>query len=174
VKQNRSASAEAATQNKNKARQPAIKVGSRIKVCRFHIYHLLKPELQEYLPREHPNFYNYFGTVVKKTIGTKANYDIRLDVFRSNEIAEGIRRNFFTTLAKNSDEPEYDAKYQAAVDRELEVVDSEVKDELEYKNEAEFCKQESNTLKNATEFVLTSRTSEFSLLFGRFMLLMMK
>ena len=67
----RSAETQARAQNKQKARQPPVKKSSRVKAKRSHIYHLLPPNLQCYLPRTHPNYYNYYGTVVCKTLGSK-------------------------------------------------------------------------------------------------------
>ena len=149
----RSAEAQAKAEKKMKARQPPVRKGSRVKARRSHIYHLLPPNLQEYLPRNHPNFYNYYGSVVCKTVGSKASYDVHFDVFRDNEVATGLRQNVFTTLPKNADKPECDPKYEAARLRENSAVNELVKDETEHLTEQEFCEQSVEELQAAKIFV---------------------
>jgi len=123
------------------SRQPPVKKGSRIKTRRSQMFHLLEPHLQVHLPREHPNYQNCCGTVVRKTVGPKASYDIRLDVFRGDEdetIAVGIRRNVFTTLKAGDDEPALDKKY-ANKEMEAEAVDEQEKtDSGEINSEKQF------------------------------------
>lgn len=68
-----------------KSRQPPVKKGSRIKTRRSQIFHLLEPHQQRCLPREHPNYHNYYGDVMCKSVGPKPSYDIRLDVFRGTD-----------------------------------------------------------------------------------------
>ena len=87
VKAKRSATTATKAAAKTKVRQPPVKPGGRVKARRSKVYHLLNPEQQKYLPKEHPNFHNYFGTVVKKSLGRKAAYDIQFDVFRGGETA---------------------------------------------------------------------------------------
>jgi hypothetical protein len=80
----RSAETEAAAAKRasSNRRQAPVKKEIRVKVKRSAIYHLLPHNLREYLPTANPNYQNYYGTVVQKTVGMKASYDITLDLFR--------------------------------------------------------------------------------------------
>lgn len=147
----RTATAEAQAAKATKTRQPPVKKGVRVKSKRSQIYHLLDPSLQKYLLKEHPNYHNYFGTVVKKTAGTKANYDIKYDCFRGGEVAEALRRNVFTTLKKNEDEPDVDLKYQKCTADDL-MIDEAAKDTEELKTEADFIKMSNDDIFAATHF----------------------
>ena len=117
----RSPATRAAAKAQAKVRQPPVKAGIRVKSRRSQLFHCLSPELQKYLPKEHPNFHNYYGTVVKKSVGRTASYDINFDVFRANETAQGLRRNVFTTVKKGDEEAAVDPRYigKLAMDKDM-------------------------------------------------------
>ena len=148
----RSAATKATASAKAKPRQPPVKAGIRVKSRRSQLYHCLNADLQKYLPQEHPNYQNYYGTVVKKSRGRKAAYDIKFDVFRGDEVAEGLRREIFTTVKKGEEEPPLDPKYLAKIALEDELTEELVKDEEEIRCEKDFIKQDVATLKEAKSF----------------------
>ena len=84
-----------------------------MKARRSVLYHLLPPLLQQRLPVNDPNYHNYYGTVVQKSMGKHPSYDIKFDIFNDGEIARGLRRDTFKTVAKNEEEPPVDQKYLA-------------------------------------------------------------
>jgi len=122
-------------------------------VRRSQIFHLLEPHLQQFLPREHPNYQNYYGEVIGKAVGPIASYDIRLDIFRGDDtIAKGIRRTVFTTITRGQDEPEKDLKY-ANKEMEAEANDLQEKnDKGEINSEKQFVKLSKKELLEATTF----------------------
>ena len=137
---------------KSKARQPPVRPGIRVKSRRSQLYHCLDADLQKYLPKEHPNYKNYFGTVVKKARGRKPAYDIKFDVFRGNEVAKGLRREMFTTVKKGEEEDRVDAKYMAKLEIDEELVDEAVKEPEDIRCEKDFIKQPVSVLKEVKSF----------------------
>jgi len=148
----RCATTEAKATAKAKTRQAPIKKGRRVKARRSHLYHLLPPALQKYLPNSDPNFHNYYGTVVRKTLGSKTSYDVRFDVFREREVALGLRRNVIKTLQKDEEEPDIDPRYAKHLEEEADDNDKEEKDAEEYETEKEFCTMDVDVLCSAKTF----------------------
>jgi len=153
----RSAIAKATAKKKKEksSRQPPVKKGSRIKTRRSQIFHMLEPHQQACLPREHPNYHNYYGDVIRKSVGPKPSYDIRLDIFRGNDdetVARGIRRSCFTTVKRGEDEVALDRKY-ANKEMEAEANDElEKTDKGEINSEKAFVKLSSAEIKEAKTF----------------------
>ena len=152
LKVGRSAGIKAATEAKKKARQPPVRAGIWVKSRRSQLYHCVSADLQKYLPQEHPNFHNYYGTVVKKSRGRKAAYDIKFDVFRGNETAEGLCREIFTIVKKGEEEPPIDNKYSGKMQMEEEMEDKLVKVDDEIRCEKAFVKQDAAVLREVKSF----------------------
>jgi len=155
-KQHQSASKKAKSKEiakSNASRQPPVKPGSRIKCRRSQIFHCLSPNLQKYLPREDPNYQNYFGSVVRKNKKRKdPTHDIRLDIFADNEIATNLRGDCFRTFNPDNDEIPVDPKYLKNNEEEAVLVDEEIKDAVETVCEKDFVSQDRQTLLTAKTF----------------------
>lgn len=152
-KTSRSATAKAVA--KKKTRQAPVKKGIRVKSRRSQLFRCIPMHLQKYLPQDHPNCYNYYGTVVKKTVGRKASYDIQFDVFRGNKIAEGLRREQFATVKRGEEEPPVDKKYLAKLHVDEGMDDEEVKDEIKIKTEKEFINQDASVLREVKSLMIS-------------------
>ena len=150
-----SRSASAKSKTKKLTRQPPAKRGIRVKSRRSQLFHCIPTHLQKHLPQEHPNYHNCYGTVTKKSIGRKAAYDVQFDVFRGNEIAQGLRREQFTTVKHGEEEAPVDKKYLAKLHLEDDMIDAELKDEVEVKTEKDFINQDASVLREATSVTIS-------------------
>lgn len=139
------------TDNRNE--RVKIKIRRRVKIPRSQLYHILvTDEQRKMIPKDIPNKFNFFGTVVSRG-KNKSSWNVKWDVLpESDNIINNISRSKLTVVADGEEEKALpdDAKLD-----DLTMEDDEGKSPTKVKEPSSddtFCAIEKSAIREATTF----------------------
>ena len=93
------------TGRSKKVNRVKIKVRKRVKITRSQLYHVLQSEEQRNcIPKDIPNKYKFFGTVVSRGKG-KSSWNVKFDVLPVNQnVVQNITRTKLIVVEDNEEE----------------------------------------------------------------------
>ena len=131
-----------------------IKVRRRVKISRFQLYHLLvTDEQRKKIPKDIPNKYNFFGTVISRG-KNKGSWNVKFDVLPVDEnVLHNISRVKLTVIADGEEEkPIGEDEHLDEV--ELKSDTEEDASPKKTKDDDVFCSQDKSALKESTVYTM--------------------